>query len=174
MILALSRRRLLAGAALLTLAACANAVQVVDTVAQDAAAIAGGLKGVLPQVGTIVGVPAATVAKVGQYVADIQSAAGAVQAAAGSAPGQATAVQQIATAVNGIVGALAAFSAVLPSPVSAALAAASVLLPVIESAVGLVIPKTAAIALPPPVAAQAATMTPDKALATLQQLAGGG
>jgi hypothetical protein len=148
-----------AASALTPLGACSTFQQVASVVASDTLTIANGLTGVLAQLGTYSFVPAALISKVGVYIADVKSVATSLQTASASS---ATAlVQQVETDVNAVVSALAGLP--LPAPISTALQAASVLLPVIEAAVGLVVSQFTGTGTTTPAAAMRATapaMTP--------------
>jgi hypothetical protein len=164
-----SRRHLIgASAAALALvgAGCSgNATQDLATAAQDAITIANGLQGVLVQLATVPGMSAGVLAQIGVYVSDIKAAAASLQAASSTAaPGL---VSQIEAAVNAVISAAAALP--LPPPISTALQAAAILLPIIETAVGMIVqpspaPAAASLkALPP--------MTPEQAIAALNAIA---
>lgn len=130
----------LGAAAALALASC-NTAQVDQALAQaasDAQQIAAALKAILPNIGTVVGISPDKVAKAGQIIADIQSAAAAISSAS-SASAALPSVQQLEQDVNAVVSVLAGLP--LPPPVGPALQAASILLPVIEAAVGIVVPQ---------------------------------
>lgn len=148
------RNLLLAFPALAALAACQTGNTTLAVVAQDVSTIASGLLGVLPNLPANI-VPAATMAKVGEAVADLQKLAAQLSSTATTTAAQPI-VQQVEADVNTIVDALAAFP--IPPPYSTAIQAAAVLLPVIEVAVGFVVPaKTAS-----------ASMTADQARAALR------
>ena len=156
------RRNLLLGTTALSVTACAGKTvdQVVVTVAADASTIANGLTGVLAQLGPLAstyGISGATMALIGTAVAGLQSVATQVSGATTAASAQPM-VQKIETYVNTIVSALAGLP--LPPPISTALMAAAILLPVIESAVGLIINSASPGAR---LSAAAPTMTPDQA-----------
>ena len=125
----------------LALAACNNPAQidtVLATVVADAQTIAGGLQGMLPQLGALnlPGLTPAVMAIVGSAVADLQGVATSLQSVSAVASAQPL-VQKIESYVNVIVSTLAALP--LPPPISTILVAASVLLPVLESTVGLIV-----------------------------------
>lgn len=145
------------------LAGCArlqglSASQQLDQVASDVATIANGLAAVLPRLGQVRGIDPATVAKVGGYVTDLQKLSTAL-AKARTTPQAQPLVKQVESVVNAIAGSLVGLA--LPPPIGPAVAAAGVLLPVVETAVNLVVPPTPA----------AGGMTPDQARALLQSLA---
>jgi hypothetical protein len=170
----LSRRTLLTGVivspAILApglIAGCQNlsgssATQVAAQVVSDVGTIAAGLAGALPALGATGAVPAALVAKVGGWVATIQQVAGQVVNGMPQASAQPL-VKQIEGLVNDIVMALAGVP--LPPPFGPALAAAAVLLPVIETAIGLAVPGAARMT--------AAAMSPDEARLILRGAAAG-
>lgn len=130
--------------------------------AQDATTIANGLEVALTQLKTVNGVPPATLTQIGGYITDMQSVAAAISNAA-SASAALPSVQQLEADVNGAVSAAAALGSLLPPPVSTALQAAAVLLPVVETGVGLVVN-----AVKP---TTGATMTPAQARGILNGLA---
>ena len=161
----ISRRQLLGGAATgaiaLALAGCAtgqNAGATLQQAISDAELIANGLAAALPQLGKVF--TAGVLAKASAAIADIKTAAAAVAAAVSASAAQ-PAVAQLAAAVNGLVAALAGLP--LPAPISTALAAAAVLLPIIESTVGMAITAVTAHALP--------AMTPGEARKVLAAMA---
>jgi hypothetical protein len=157
---------ILTGGALLAvttgLAAC-TAAQVNNALVQagtDAKLIGNGLLSVLPQLATVAGITPATLAAVQAAVTGIQTAATAI-AAASSASAALPAVQSLEADFNAIIGALASVP-LIPPPISTALQAASILLPIIEAAVGLVLPAQAV--APHAMATAPASMnTPDSA-----------
>jgi len=164
----LSRRALLAATALavpsLALVGCAgmSSQQVINTAAQDTATIAAGLKGALANIGTlnIKGLTSDKVQTAEMAVADLQVAAAALAQASTAGAAQPI-VQQVEGDVNALVGALAGIQwPPEQKSIATALAAAQVLVPVIESAVGMV---TAATQKP----ATSAAMSPDAARAIL-------
>jgi hypothetical protein len=163
------RRAFLLGASGAGLAACTTAS--VDaglaTAASDVATIAAALPAVLTQLGTlsIPGLTPAIVATVGVAVSGIQTVASALSGAATAAAAQPL-VAKVETYVNGIVTALAGLP--LPPPISTALTAASILLPVIEAAIGLVTTPAPAAAR---MAASAPSMSPAQARLILKGIA---
>lgn len=140
-------------APLAILAACANSGTpvTVQSVSQDVTLIATGLNNALSAPSVTALIPAATLPKIQQALSDLNSLATQV-AASPSAAAQKGSVAVIEQDVNTIVSALAGLPG-LPPNVSTILTAATVLLPVIEVAVGLVVPAGAA----------TAAMTPDAA-----------
>lgn len=162
-------RTILASGAGLTLWGCATANQVASTVAQDASLIATGLKGALANLGAlnIPGLTADKVMTIGLAVAGLQTVATSLLMATTTAVAQPL-VQQIETDLNAIVGALAGLP--LPPPISTALQAAAILLPVIETAIGMVLPPTAP-ATPAARLAASVTMTADQARLILKGFA---
>lgn len=153
----MNRRHLLIATPALLLAGCVTGNTALATVAQDVATIASGLLGVLPNLPANI-IPSATMAAVGAAVADLQSLASQVSSAASTTAAQPI-VKQVETDVNTIVNALAAFP--IPAPFSTAIQAAAVLLPIIEVAVGFVVPASAV----------RGAMTPDQARAALKAVA---
>jgi hypothetical protein len=155
------RRRVLAIgslAGLLPLAACAGGqlpTPSIGVVANDVKIIATGLQGVMNQLGAL-SVPGLTPQVLNTCqtsLAGLQTCAAAIANASSAVDAKPT-VEQVEGYVNAFVGALAVLP--LPAPVNTALVAATILLPVIEAAVGL------AISNAPP-----ATMTPDQARSAL-------
>lgn len=141
----------------------------VQQAATDMSTIATAFKNILPQLGTVQGISASLVAEAGTIVADLQSLAAQVAQAASTAAAQPQ-VQQFEADLNALVAALAGLP--LPPPISTALAAAAVLLPVIEAAVGMLVPPPAPAPTPAPapVAGAAPRMTPDQARSYLKSL----
>jgi len=163
----MDRRHLLATAALLPLAACApgqSASSVTPSqVVNDIGLIATGLTGALPALG-LAGVSASTVATVGKYVSQISGLASSVSTAL-STSAALPVVEQIGSVLQQI---LTVAGPLLPPPWGAAVMAAEVLLPVIESGVGMLVNA----ATPAPTApAPLITMTPDQARQFLASVA---
>jgi len=159
----LSRRTLLATASLIPLAACAGATADLSQVITDVGLIASGLQGALPSLVGSAG--ASVIAQITGWIADLQpiaAAIGGVTTVAGAQP----LVTQIETILNSIVSLAATFT--LPTPFGPALAAAAVLLPIIEAAVNLLVPAASAA-----VHRYATAMTPAQARAVLAQAAAG-
>ena len=158
----MTRRALLRSTALVPVAAvvaCAGqtAAGLPAQLLSDVQTLASGVAGILPTLGAVAGIPAATVSQVGGDIAELQQAAGTLSGVATTTAAQPV-VQQIEGYVNAIVGIAAPLLAATPAgPI---LAAATVLLPVIEAAVGLVLPPSAP---PAAVAAAASQMTPAQA-----------
>lgn len=156
----MNRRELLATTALLPLVACASTGGTLSQAISDVQTIASGLAGVLPQLGAVTGIPASIVGQAGGIISKIQSIASAMAGVVSTAAAQG-AVQQLETLVNGLIAAVAPFVAAVPV-VGQVFAAAAVLLPVIEAAVGLVV-------APPARAIRGvAPMTPDQARMILE------
>ena len=154
----MNRRTLLVAAALLPVAGCAQINLTPSSLASDAALIVNGINTVAKNYAAGFGLPANTVNQIQGWAAAASKAASDISATISTASSL-TNVQAIATALNGIVGVLATVP-VLPPVVTAALTAAQVLLPVIESLVGITVPAGAA----------PAGMTPDAARAYLARL----
>jgi len=153
----LSRRAALAavpaiGAAGL-LAGCANltAAQVTAQVVQDVNTIAVGLSAEIPalQALSILSSPVATAAT--SLISDIKVVAASVSSSLTTTAAQPL-VLKIEGNVNALVSLLASFP--LPSQISLVLKAAVVLLPVIESAIGLAVPAAASQSMTPAQARQ--------------------
>lgn len=131
------RRTLLAGAASLvatSLAACATGTPTPATVAGDVNLIATAFAAVLPSFASIPGISAPTTASINQAIGDLQVVATAIVSAATTAAAQPV-VRRVEVDVNAIIAVLAGLP--LPAPISTVLEAALVLLPVIETAVGM-------------------------------------
>ena len=139
----ITRRALLRTSALVPVAvvvACAGQTvpQALQQAAQDAALLATGLAPVIPQLTGFVS--ASTLATAQTALATLKGAAtqlAGIPTTSGAVP----VVQQIEQAVNAILGIAAPLLAATPAgPI---LTAASVLLPVIEAAVGMIVPPAA-------------------------------
>jgi hypothetical protein len=130
----ITRRSLGLALAAAPLAACAGGTSL-QTVASDVNIIAGAMKGVLVQLGalSIPGLTPQLMAQIGGYVADLQSVAAAISGTS-SVDAAKPLVAQVETLVNAIVGALAVLP--LPPPISTALQAAAILLPVDRDGAG--------------------------------------
>jgi hypothetical protein len=166
-VIALSRRQLFAGVAAAALAGC-SASQLAASLpqyAEDAQTIAAGLQASLVQLQSVPGIPAASLAQVSAAIADMQKMAAAISAAS-TASAALPSVQQLEADVNAVASTLASFSAIMPPQIGIAVQAAAVLLPVIETGVGLVVNAVTA-----PAPATAAAMTPDQARLVLKALA---
>lgn len=160
----LTRRELMATTALMPLAACAGTTPSAALIQaiQDVQTIAAGLAGVLPGLGSIPGIPATVVGKAGSIISEIQAVAQQMAGVTTTAGAQGS-VQQLETLLNTLVAAVAPFVAAVPV-VGQVFAAAAVLLPVIEAAVGLIVK---------PAARLEAALTPDQARLILQAAATG-
>ncbi len=145
----MNRRTFLLGTTALPLSACGLKLSpvVIGVIATDVSIVAAGMQSVLRALTSIPGVPAAIVASVGTYVAGIQSVAAAIASVPAGSPATTVAdkLKIIEGFVNAIIAALAAL-AFIPPPISTYLVAASILLPVVEAAAGLV----ASMLSPPP------------------------
>lgn len=147
------RRSILIGSFAL-LVGCNNPPGTNKTVAQvanDVNVIAAGLQGVLTQLGPMTGINSDTLIKVSTAIAGIQSIAKSISQVSDVASAQPL-VQQLETYLNTIVSVLAAVP-FLPPPVTMALQAASILLPVIETLLGMFVSAKPMLS----------TMTPDQA-----------
>jgi len=121
-----------------------------QSVANDVNLLATGLNNALSQPSVVALIPPTIEPKIQAALADLTSLASTVAASASSGATQAS-VTTVENDVNTIVAALAGLP--LPPPAPTILTAAEVLLPVIEAAVGLVVPPSAAVG----------GMTPDEA-----------
>ena len=154
-----NRRLLLMGLAALpaaTLAGCASGPAVAPTTISDVNLIATGLKALMPQLGLVTGLSTTAIDTATQAIVDLQSAADAVATADTIAAAQPLVVR-IASDVSAVIGALSAVE--LPDALNRALQAASVLLPIIEAAVGLAAAVGAGIGVMTPARARAALRT---------------
>lgn len=149
-------------AMLASVTACTNSSQVdnraVAVVAQDVAIIANGLKGALPALAVAAKIPAENMASINQAITSLETLSSVVASAASTTQAL-PAIQQVETDVNAIVAALVGIPG-LPTNVTLALAAAQVLLPVIETSVGMIVP-------PPAPTAHAYALSPEDARAIL-------
>jgi hypothetical protein len=151
---------LLAGTTALT--ACVSNTTL-DAIASDITDIAQGFLGVTPIIAAIPGLASSALASISDAVGNLQQIAEKVRQAVSTIAAQPL-VQQVETNLNAIIAVLANVPA-LPPVIQVVLQAATILLPLIEAAVNLVIP--------PRLAARAAAthMSPDQARAVLRSLA---
>lgn len=134
----MKRRSLLFGTtSFFGLAACAGTDQTVKIVATDVQLIANGLQGILPNLGTLAGLSPESLATIANALADLQQVASAIAQTSTTAE-EKPLVQKVEAYVNTIVSILAAIP-LIPPPISTVLQAAAILLPIIETAVGLVV-----------------------------------
>lgn len=147
----------------IALGACQNFSGIATQVASDVGLIATAFQAALPNFAKIVGISPTQLATINADVTDLVQVSGEIAKVAGDNQAQPL-VQRVEGDVNGIVGVLAGLP--LPAPISTALEAAGVLLPVIEAAVGLVVTPPTATAL----YAAHSHMTPDQARAVLEGL----
>lgn len=123
----------------LALGACSTLTKANAAVAaasSDVTIIANGLGDVLTQLGSLGNIPADVISTVTKAVSGIKAVASSLSGAATETAAQPL-VQQIEGYVNAVVSTLAGLSNLLPSPITLALQGASVLLPVIEGAIGM-------------------------------------
>lgn len=136
----MNRRHFLASAGALAgiaaLAGCATGSPPLAQVVADVQTIASGLSGAIEKLPPGI-IPGGTPSVITAALADLQAVAASIGAADTAAAAQPL-VQRVAVDVNVVVGALASLP--LPAPVSTAFQAAMVLLPVIEAAVGMMVP----------------------------------
>jgi hypothetical protein len=131
------RRFLITGVSALVLVACSSTAPLTEAkVAEDINLIANGFNNALSQPAVTAVIPAKVLPKIQAALADLMIVAAAVKADPASAMSKPT-VAEVESDVNTIVGALAGLT--LPPPAPTILAAATVLLPVIEASVGIVI-----------------------------------
>lgn len=135
------RRNLLSTTAVgLALGGCSTLTGVNTAVAaasSDVNIIATGLGDVLAQLGGL-GIPASIVSIVTDAVNGLKSVSAALSATT-STTSAVPLVQQIEGYVNTVVKVLATASLALPSPITLALQGAALLLPVIESVIGMLV-----------------------------------
>lgn len=136
----MNRRNFLVAAPLF-LAACQTTTpfdQTLAKVVSDVNILATGLKGVLTQLTTtnVLGLTSTVLNTITTAISNIQAIAGAIGQVTSIAATQPL-IQKIESYVNTVVAALAALP--LPPAIAMALQAASILLPIIETAVGLLV-----------------------------------
>lgn len=128
-------------AAVLPIVACSTTTPVTEaSVANDISLIATSLNNALSQPAVVAVIPATTLPKVQAALADLMTVTAAIKADPTSALSKGT-VTSVETDVNTIDVALSGLP--LPKDASTILQAAVVLLPVIEAAVGIVVPAAA-------------------------------
>lgn len=154
----MNRRTLLAAMAISPLAACSSTTPPdpnLSQAVQDVNALSAGLSGMLAGLSAsgAAGLTPDVLATVNGAIANLKTAAAAIAKTATAVAAQPV-VQQVEGYVNTVVSVLGALP--LPPPISTVLEAASVLLPIIEAAVGLLTPAAKMKAAP-------ASMTPDQA-----------
>lgn len=126
------RRNLLLASPALVLPGCATFDSNVGKAAELAAEIAGGLAGAVAQLAPLnISVPS----EVATALALLQTVAADIKTASSTAAQQPL-VQKIESYVNTIVGALAVIP-LIPPPISTILQAAMIVLPILESVVGM-------------------------------------
>ncbi len=155
----LHRRLVLAGLAALPaapLGGCVSGPAITPTAINDIGLIAAALKVLMPQLGLVSGLSTAAIDTATQAIMDLQAAADAA-ATANTIAAARPVVTRIAADVNAVIGALSAAS--LPDALTHVLQAASVLLPIVEAAVGLAAPAGAGTGVMTPAQARAALRT---------------
>jgi hypothetical protein len=132
------RRTLLLGSTVvLSIGSCTTFNSNVSQAADDLSSIAAGFAGALSAGGLSgLGIPADMIAQIGVWVSQLQTAAQSVKSAM-TVSGAQDGVKQAEVLINAIVATLAKFP--LPPPIPAVLTAATILLPVIETALGMII-----------------------------------
>lgn len=136
------QRGLMLACAPIALAGCATltgrtAATIAAQVVSDAQTIATGLSGVLPALTALRTIPAATASSVSTLLSEAIGVAKSISSGMTASAAQPL-VKQIEGDVNAAVQALAVLP--LPPSIESVLLAAQVLLPVVESAVGLAVP----------------------------------
>ncbi len=148
------RRSFLMTTALVSVAGCATLSQTFNKnlaqIISDVSLIANGVGSLLPQIAALTGLSAAAITTIQQAITAIKSIADQIKGISSTADAQPL-VQRIESYLNTIVGALAVLP--LPPPISVILQAATVLLPIVEALVGMLVT-----AKP-----MAGTMSPDSA-----------
>lgn len=137
--------------------------QDISQAVSDLQLIAQSFTAALPAFSRIVGINSQSLSQIQSWIANITAAASGIASAANAAAAQPF-VQQVESDLNAIVGALSGLP--LPAPISTVLAAAGVLLPVVEAAVGLALPPSS----PARSLAARRPMTPDQARAALRSI----
>jgi hypothetical protein len=112
-----------------------------QTVANDVSLLATGLNNALSQPSVVALIPPTIEPQIKAVLNDLTSVAGTVGSSTSASAAKAS-VTTVENDVNTIVAALAGLP--LPPPAPTILTAAEVLLPVVEAAVGLVVPASAA------------------------------
>ena len=151
------------------LAACGTGTpaQQLATVVNDVSTIANAFVNALPALAATTGkISPVAIANVQQAVATLQTLATQLSGVATTTAAQPI-ITQVEATVNLIVNTLAPFSVALPPPWGEILPAVAVLLPVVELAVGLVVPASA-----PLRRAAVPGLTPDEARVILHGIAG--
>lgn len=141
------RRSLLIGSTSAALAACTTTDATFDAtiarVSRDVQLIADGLNGVLKQLATL-NIPALTPTLMSTLitaVSGVQGVAASIRSVTDQAAAQAL-VQKMGTYVNAVVSAIGSIPN-LPPQIQTGIAAAAILLPLIETALNMVLPKSA-------------------------------
>ncbi len=138
------RRSFLMTTALVPVAGCATISQTLNKnlaqIISDVSLIANGIGSILPQLSSLVGLSDAARSTIQDAIAGIKLVADQVKGIASTADGQPL-IQRLETYLNAIVSALAMLP--LPPQISVILQAATVLLPIIETLVGLLIKPSA-------------------------------
>lgn len=159
------RRRLLAILLGSTALAACGTTTTVAAWASDASALATGLGNLLPQFSSITGLPTSASAAASTALAAAAALAKQLASTATSVTG-ASLLSQIEGYVNTAFQALSPFFSLLPAPFSTALTAINLLLPFVETALGMVTAPSAVrapvlVRVAPPAAAPA-NMTPQQ------------
>jgi hypothetical protein len=136
----------------LGLLACSTAATTPAAILTDAQSLAGGLAGALSAVEAADPnlIPPATAAKIATALADAKTIAG--QLSTGMAPASAaTVIVQVEGDINDVLNVLAAppLNGIIPPPASQAIAAASIVLPVLEAFAAPYLPAGNAAAVAP-------------------------
>lgn len=154
----MNRRTLLAGVSALAISGCATFSANFARAADDVSTIAAGLQQVLNNPAVAGLVPVSIMEQANVWLVQLQQAAGSLKLAVTTGGAQ-DAVHQAEVLINAIVGALSKFP--LPAPIPQILLAATILLPIIEAAVGMLIKPTANVS----------SMSPEQARITLKAYA---
>ena len=137
------RHLLLATALVASLAACSSTTTpvTVQSVANDVNLIATGLNNALSQPSVVAVIPAATMTQIETALAELTKLSADVAAAPSATAAKGT-VAVVEADVNAIVASLAGLP--LPPPAPMILEAANIILPVVEVAIGIAAPASAA------------------------------
>lgn len=144
------RRRLaLALLGATALAGCVTSAPSAAAWAQDASVLAQGLSNIVPQLAGMTGVPADVASKAQAALSAAAALARQLSGVTTAAQGQSE-VQVIEGYVNTALSALQPYYSLLPAPLGTALTAVTLLLPFIETAVGMIAANVSASAVRKP------------------------
>jgi hypothetical protein len=159
----LRRNFLIATTAIVPITGCSTIAQTFDSklslLVSDVTLIANGVSSLLPTIGSIAGLSDTVKSTIQLAIDGIREVANQIKGVTSTAAGQPW-IQKLETYLNAIVSALSMLP--LPPQVSVILQAATVLLPILETIVGLLTNLTPATAR-----VQSGAMSPDAARAAL-------